>query len=1427
MASAEGCSPNVAAANPVAAREAYLASSRENDALREKAIAWQGGNEEEERQEQSKSPIERKKNVSIIHIHKFINKLKNASAANLEQSYLQTLLEDIKHLNISKYLSEILNCVLNLIHHVRRYSDLFLFVSFIRYVCVNYEHVSEHIDRAIFAKYFRLDEEDKNYFFLVFYELYNNVSESSLSANYAFCQSPLARGVCSGGEYEGANEGVNAAANVPANVPTNVAANVGATSLASDGPSASAKGDGLARQLKELWAFQKAKATAVKNLHTHLRKEGREADSFLLEHDLFSNEGKETKGWKSNLADQKAYIKEMLNDPNLLKKIKKKNKKRRLLLCMYLELVLHNICKNRDLLTYMFMNISFFFTLILDAQVTDRERIGLTAPPQEKRDVSLYATRLDVMREVKKHLAVSTVVTYDYVFANAGTLFGGGSGRAVDGSGKAVDGSGRAVDGCGSTGGGTVSNAPSKGITANAANTTNAANHANAANEANPALRLGEVKSHVVNLLRVFHHSSMANLLVYLYGEHLINEYSSGRKKSPCQTEDYNFFSVYDRCEKLCCFLGLEVPSLDAIQVVGIDLLGMKDASVNHIKLFDKMKNNSRKDKDGPGDETICFWANEEEKAFYTKFPDYSSINIALHEDEEGEEDTGIAPTNAATPTNAAAPTNAATPTNAANHATPANAANAGGPEAPARRDPKKGFPRYLEKLLHMNSEKELEDQVMTFLLNYNTKRKRKLVASSITHINQVVLNLIPFYCRYVAIINVYRKDMALAVLEEVKRITEKLIKEKLPCQNKKTKCIKYLCELAKFKLLDITYILDVLHLLNENFTPDHAELSLYILESCSLLLINNSKTHIRFINMLQKIKKMKSSRNLSTSFDLLFEECCIKIEQEFDPNKKNLKKKKTKSKYTEENQKKKNFLKKLLFHDIEEVPVEEISTHMRKFNWDDLFFTCLFRKYIFKFLAYMSIYQIGSLASLLFYIAMHRPCFVTQVIDELYERIVHIIERNDFKRFNLLIQYAHLFSELFIYRMLSSSSVLDLLYFLVALSDADMANSHHVASIHRLFHENRREALAWRGSSAGSQPGRGGTFEGATFEGATLERATFEDAAFRDTPFGEAAFQDAAFHGDHFPRGDYANPLHKLLLINKRSPVFLNLLQDPDCSSFINIKMICIIVERCGKYFQNAPLLKFKLTKFFLIFARFLRVQEPLPVYVTDLTNNVFDMFCRDMRALATVRQVDKYLLRLLACEYRVYLSTNPPCGITGGGASHGGDSPPLVTEEELTFRLDAEDAAEQHNDAGREKLKGNTRRGGSGPQAKTGQYAHGGAYWDGYGGGYQDRYAGGYQDRYAGGYQDRYAGTRVRGTTAEDGVPKEKDQRGSHPNQEDATADEDIDEEINAIIKSSILENRSCQSRRAAPQNIKNATLYGKLLGRAGIPVGAKCAK
>ncbi|CAA9987527.1 conserved Plasmodium protein, unknown function [Plasmodium knowlesi strain H] len=1340
MATSESCNANV-----LDAREAYLASSRENDVLREKLITCQ---REKQEDQENRTSMENKKNVNINNIHKFINKLKNASAAKLEERYLQTLLEDIKHLNISKYLSEIFNCLLDLVHDVNKYADVFVLVNFIRYVHEHYEHVSEHIDRIIFAKYFRLHEEDKNYFFLVFYELYNNISESSFSSNSTFCSSSRGSGPTSSVSISGPDGVANGGASDREN---NIVQENEKPPVEGDGNSC----DRLTRQLKELQTFQKAKAMAMKNLHTHMCKEGRETDPFVLEHDLFSNEGKETRGWKSNQSDQRAYIKEMLNDPNVLKKIKKQNKKRKVLLCMYLELVLNGICKNRDLLTYMFMNMSFFFTLNLDCQLTDKDRIALSLSVQEKRDVNSYTTKSDVLRSVKKYLSLSTVVTYDYVFTNAGTLF-------CDGFDSTVGLSGNTAKGSDNTSGDTISNTHSE---SNVASTTSTI-----------ALHLGEVKNHVLNFLHVFYYSSMVNLLIYLYGEHLINEYSIDRKNNPCQMEDYNFFSVYDMCQKLCSYLDLAVPSLDVIQIVGIQKLGMKDASVKHIKLFDKMKNNNRKDKDGSGDDSICFWANEEEKAFYTKFPNYSNINISLNEEEED--------ANAANVTSVGNASNAADPSNIANGSNPTdsgNPDNCTGLEATGRKDPKKGFQKYLEKLLHMNSEKELQDHVMTFLLNYNTKRKRKLVANNITHINQVVLNLIPFYCRYVAIINVYRKDMAVTIVEEVKRITEKLIKEKLPCQNKKNKCIKYICELAKFKLLDITYILDVLHLLSENFTSDHAELCLYILENCSLLLINNAKTHIRFINLLQKIKKMKSSKNLSTSFDLLFEECYIKIEQECDPKKKNLKKNKIKSKYSKENLKKKNFLKKLLFDDIEKISVEEISTHMRKFNWDDVFFTSLLRKYIFKFLMYMSIYQISNLASLLFYIAMHRPYFVTQIIDELYERIVHIIERNDFKKFSLLIQYAHLFSELFVYRMLSSSSVLDMLYFLVALSDTDMANFHHVANIHRLFHENRLAALEERNNPVENKPENG-----------------------------------TSKNGDHFSFDNYANPAHKFLFINKRSPVFRNLLQDPDCSSFINIKMICIIVERCGKYFQNAPLLKFKLTKFFLIFIRFLRVQEPLPVYITHLTNNIVDMFCKDMLVLTTAKQVDKYLLKLLRCEYKVYLSiTSRGVDAMGGIHAEQRNSSLFVTEEELTFRLDPEDATpEQHKDIGRGKLKGNTRRvevgyphgGRSGPQRKTGEYNYGVAYRDRYGG--------------------SLPGTQVKSITTEDNVSK-KDLQDSHVKQEDATANEDIDKEINAIIKSSILENRSCQSRRDAPQNIKNATLYGKLLGRVGKPVGVKCVK
>lgn len=163
----------------------------ENDRVRKEILLTDicrnetyGSEKEMKENEESKENIKnnknieiKKKNMSVIQIHKFINKLKNTSITELEKNHLKLLQEDIKRLNISKYIGEILSYIFDLCYHVNKYSEIYLLIHIIKYIYETYKNVNEHIEKIIFLKFFKLEENDKNFFFIIFHDLYNNIND--------------------------------------------------------------------------------------------------------------------------------------------------------------------------------------------------------------------------------------------------------------------------------------------------------------------------------------------------------------------------------------------------------------------------------------------------------------------------------------------------------------------------------------------------------------------------------------------------------------------------------------------------------------------------------------------------------------------------------------------------------------------------------------------------------------------------------------------------------------------------------------------------------------------------------------------------------------------------------------------------------------------------------------------------------------------------------------------------------------------------------------------------------------------------------------------------------------------------------------------------------------------------------------------------
>ncbi|VEV56080.1 conserved Plasmodium protein, unknown function [Plasmodium vinckei vinckei] len=1139
-----------------------LTNETENDILRSKI----GKKIDKENNDENEKSEDIKKKMSIIEIHKFINRLKNANIKSLEKNDIIKLEDDIKTLNISKYLSEIISYILNLSIHINKYSDIFILVNILKYIYLNYNNVDNLIEKLIFIKFFKLEEKDQNYFFIIFHDIYNNVDNPNLAT----------LGVEE--NYNNKDDNTN--------------------------------------------NLNKIKSEVFKKMISYINKENNENienienQTFLFQNNfndkrmefvslpIWTNTSNDInskdKIYSKNNSDKKLYIQELIKNCNIVKKIENQNRLRKILLCLYFELVLLKICNNKDMLIYMFINITFYSSLNMDVNSLGKEtekglkgglsKLGVYSYNMEKKNNGKLS-EIDTLNMIKKCLSVNTIVVYDYFFTNTMSLFSDAEIAKSDASQNKLS-----LD------------------------------------------HMKYVKNYIINFFNIFYKFSIYKILTYLYAEHVDNEYRNGNKKV-VSNEDHYFFKIYNKSKNFCLlFRDLNKFNLNQIQIDGIQLLGVDKDSYNYIINSDRLKKQNDEQKQKSKTQTllelssnpsliqnnnicvdseeneICYeWKNIEEKNFYTVFPEYSNININLNDEENDEEDIILE-----------------------------GIENGGESVLKKKKNKHDEFVNYTNKIINMTNEKDVENMIMIFLLNYNTKKKRKIIATKLIYLNKITLNLIPFYCRYIAILNKYNKDICLIIIDELKRIIEKDVKNKLPCQSKKTKCIKYICELVKFKLLDMSYVLDILNLLIEHFTQDHVELCFYILENSSILLLTNSKTHIRFLYILQKLKKIKNTKNIPSSLENVFEECCIKVNNylvektkrnNFSSNNTHLDVDTINNRgdnvsnklSSQDKKKKKYFLKKLLLQDMNSVEDEnayEISKYIRKYNWDETFISHFLNKYIYKYLKYMSINQINKIASILYYIAIYKPEFVIHIIDELNEKIIKNFEDNDFKTFPYLIQYAHLFSGLYIYKTISSSNVFDLLYFLLSFSDASMSNASNIFEIYKLFSQNVKFVKMIKDKVLAKR----------------FLLSTEENAAINTKHVCDSLGKEVHGSGNPFHYDADIESCSKFLFINNKNPILNNMLKDEDNSSFINIRMICIIIENCFKYFTNIPLLKFKLNIYFLFFIRFLLIFESLPIYIKTITDNILKQGGLTMSYFKTIKDVDNILFTILNYKYKIF---------------------------------------------------------------------------------------------------------------------------------------------------------------------------------------------
>lgn len=321
---------------------------------------------------------------------------------------------------------------------------------------------------------------------------------------------------------------------------------------------------------------------------------------------------------------------------------------------------------------------------------------------------------------------------------------------------------------------------------------------------------------------------------------------------------------------------------------------------------------------------------------------------------------------------------------------------------------------------------RDLIDQASVEFCYSNSKTNRKKLVKALFNVPRTQLALLPYYARMVATLNQYMKDVGPMLVSMLEEEFHSLYKGKDQINiETKIKNIRFLGELAKFKICTSNQVLGYLKLCLDDFVHHNIDITCNLLETCGRFLYKLPETHVRTKNLLEMMMRLKNVQNLPPRLDTMVENAfyqCV-------PPERQAKKRKDEPALHQ-------YIRKLIYLDLNKNTVKYALKQLRKIPWDsqnELFLlNCLLKVHKGK---YNNIHLVASLISAL---ASYHELMGIMLVDSLLEAIRLNMEENNFNNQQKQVMNVKFLGELYNYCMVESQLIFDTLYNLLTFGHSD-----------------------------------------------------------------------------------------------------------------------------------------------------------------------------------------------------------------------------------------------------------------------------------------------------------------------------------------------------------------------------------------------------
>ncbi|TRZ02758.1 hypothetical protein DNTS_029156 [Danionella cerebrum] len=325
----------------------------------------------------------------------------------------------------------------------------------------------------------------------------------------------------------------------------------------------------------------------------------------------------------------------------------------------------------------------------------------------------------------------------------------------------------------------------------------------------------------------------------------------------------------------------------------------------------------------------------------------------------------------------------------------------------------------FIQQLPNCINRDLIDKASMDFCMNMNTKSNRRKLVRALFTVPRQRLDLLPFYARLVATLHPCMSDVAEDLCSMLKGDFRFHVRKKDQINiETKNKTVRFIGELAKFKMFSKTDTLHCLKMLLSDFSHHHIEMACTLLETCGRFLFRSPDSHLRTSVLLEQMMRKKQAQHLDVRYVTMVENAYYYCNP--PPIEKTVRRRRPPLQ---------EYIRKLLYKDLSKVTTEKVVLRqMRKLPWQDIdvksyLICCMVNIWNVKY------NSIHCVANLLAGLVAYQEDVGIHVVDGVLEDIRLGMEVNQPKFNQRRISSAKFLGELYNYRMLESAVIFRTLF--------------------------------------------------------------------------------------------------------------------------------------------------------------------------------------------------------------------------------------------------------------------------------------------------------------------------------------------------------------------------------------------------------------